>query len=383
MRGTADAPRLRDDLAGSVADIGVLVPLVAALVLSVGFDPAVVLVGVGALYVAAGAVFRVPMPVQPIKAAAAITIARGLAPEQLAAAGVLLGVVLVGLSATGLAARLATLFATPVVRGLQLGVGLILIRTAGRLMGPSPSAVTIAVGASIAALLVVGAVRRLPMALAVVSAGVAWSLSRDPELSLQLGLWTPDLALARMDLDALASAFVLLVVPQLPLTFGNAVVGVSRLQHEFFGARASRVTEPRVALSCGVANIAVGAFGGMPLCHGSSGLTAHVRAGATTWRMNLVVGVPLLLAGLVAGPAVVSLLGLIPLAVLAGLLAFTGVMHAGLAAALRGPALATAVTMGVVGVVTANLAWSLAVGLVTHWAPRALRRRRPADTGLT
>jgi len=371
MRVRRSQPTGLGDAAGSVADLGVLLPIVAALVLLGGFDPGTVLVGVGALYLVAGRVFGIPMPVQPIKAAAAITIARELPPEQLAAAGLLLGLILTLLSATGLTGRLAAVFAEPIVRGLQAGVGLVLLRTSLRLLGAGPTPLELVVAATVTAGLVVTARRRTPVALLVVVVGVAWSLLRHPLPALEWGMWRPELAVGSFDRTTLWSALVLLVVPQLPLTFGNAVVGVTRLAHDYFPTAAVRVSERRVGLSCGIANIAIGSVGGMPLCHGSSGLTAHYRAGARRPLMNVVIGAPLLLIGLVAGPAVVPLLGLVPLTVLAGLLAFTGLMHAGLAARLRGYDLAVASTMGVAGVVTGNLAWSLLVGLLLHWAPVA------------
>ncbi len=376
-------PQLVGDVAGSVADFGVLLPIVATLVLTGGFDAGTVLVGVGALYVVAGWVFGVPVPVQPIKAAAAITIARGLPPEQLASAGLILGLILVALSLTGLTSRLAGVFAPPIVRGLQAGVGLVLLRTALKLLGAGPTIAVLVTAAVVAATLLISTGRRLPVALLLVLGGVVWTLAHDPNLTLGVGVWHPHLAIAEVDRATLWSALGLLVVPQLPLTFGNAVVGVTRLEQEYFPGRAARVTERRIGLSCGLANIAVGSLGGMPMCHGSSGLTAHVRAGATTARMNLVIGVPLLAAGLFAGPSVVPVLGLVPVAVLAGMLAFTGVMHAGLAAQLRGYPLFVATTMGVVGLATGNLAWSLLVGLALHWAPlgaTALDSARSAPT---
>jgi len=365
---------LSGDVAGSVADLGVLLPLVSALVLSGGFDAGTVLVGVGTLYVVSGLAFRVPVPVQPIKAAAAITIARELPPAQLAVAGLILGLVLVALSLTGLAHRLAAVFTEPIVRGLQLGVGLILVRTSWRLAGPDPSGAVILCAVAVTAVLLVGTLRRLPLALPILVVGVAWSLAHTSVGGLELGLWQPRLAFGDLDAGLVWGAIGLLVIPQLPLTFGNAVVGVSKLEHEYYGPRARRVSEPRIALSCGLANIAVGVVGGMPMCHGSSGLTAHFRAGAQTARMNLVIGVPLLAVGVIGGPAVLPLLALVPAAVLAGFLAFTGLLHAGLAWRLRGYSLATAVTMAAVGFVTANLAWSLLTGLVLHWAPIGVRR---------
>ncbi|MFN2523516.1 MAG: putative sulfate/molybdate transporter, partial [Mycobacteriales bacterium] len=149
-----------------------------------------------------------------------------------------------------------------------------------------------------------------------------------------------------------------------------------------FGAAARRVTPRTVSLSCGAANLAVGLLGGMPMCHGSGGLTAHYRAGARTWRMGLYVGLPLLTAGLWFGPTALALLGLVPVAVLAGLLAFTGVCHAALVADLRGYGLGVAVLIGLVGALTGNLAYALVAGLALHGLPAlGLRRLRPARAG--
>ena len=107
--------------------------------------------------------------------------------------------------------------------------------------------------------------------------------------------------------------------------------------------------------------------------HRSGGLTAHYQAGARTSRMNLIIGVPFLVCGLLFGPSVLAMLGLIPLAVLAGLLAFTGVTHAWLASDLRDFPLITALAVGISGFLAANLAVGLVVGLVMHWGARALR----------
>jgi len=167
-----------------------------------------------------------------------------------------------------------------------------------------------------------------------------------------------------------------LVIPQIPLTFGNAVVALSDLEHRFFSTRAHRVTPVRVGLSCGLANVVAGGLGGMPMCHGSGGLSAHYRAGARSYRMNLLIGVPLLILGLVFGATAFSALALIPVAVLVGLLAFTGVMHALLVADLRRYELGVAVAMGGIGLWTSNLAVALAVGLVLVWFPSLLGRTR-------
>ena len=75
-----DSGRLRLDraeLAGAVADLGVLVPIAVALIVTNGLSATAVLLPAGLLYVAAGLYYRLPVPVQPLKAFGATNILRG------------------------------------------------------------------------------------------------------------------------------------------------------------------------------------------------------------------------------------------------------------------------------------------------------------------
>lgn len=375
--------RWLQDASASVADLGVLAPIVAALVLGNGLDAGTVLVGVGALYLIAGLYFRVPVPVQPIKAAAAIAIAHKLPPETIGAAGMVLGASLVVLGATGASKWLAKAFAVPIIRGLQLGVGLILVRAAIDLASPDADTVGLLVAGAVALALLFGTRRagRLPVALVLVGGAVAYTLVASGHLpDLEPGLWHPDLNRGAFDLSVLGSALVLLVIPQIPLTFGNAVVAVTDLEHRYFPIEARLVNPRSVSLSCGLANMTAGVLTGMPMCHGSGGLTAHYRAGARTFRMNLIIGGTLLTLGLFFGPTALSLLALIPIEVLAGFLAFTGLFHSSLAASLRGTDLAIAITIGVLGLLTTNLAIGLGVGLLLYWPLVLLTGRSDLET---
>lgn len=67
-----------------------------------------------------GFIYRMPMPVQPLKAMAAIVIAQQIPAETLYGAGLAIGVVMLVLAVTGLLDWLARC----VVRGIQLGLGL-------------------------------------------------------------------------------------------------------------------------------------------------------------------------------------------------------------------------------------------------------------------
>ena len=65
----------RWEVAGAFADLGVLVPIAVALIVTNGLSPTAVLLPAGLLYVTAAIVYRLPIPVQPLKAFGAIAIA--------------------------------------------------------------------------------------------------------------------------------------------------------------------------------------------------------------------------------------------------------------------------------------------------------------------
>jgi len=62
----------RRELAGALADIGVLVPIAVALIVGNSLSATAVLLPAGLLYVTAGFVYGLPIPVQPLKAFGAI-----------------------------------------------------------------------------------------------------------------------------------------------------------------------------------------------------------------------------------------------------------------------------------------------------------------------
>ncbi len=377
------------DVSGAVADLGIFVPLSAALVLVNGLDAGSVLIAAGLLVLVSGAWFRIPFPVQPLKALTALAVAQQLSPDVIHAAGLEVGVVLVLLTLTGLADRLSRVFTKPVIRSLQFGVGTLLVVSAVKLVRKPPAVFEPAPspgwGLALAALTLVAvgvAARRhwyaVTAVLLAVGTAASWLATR-PQLGV-VRLHAPDVGLPAW--HVFGTAFVLLVIPQLPLTYGNAVVGVSDLAHEQFGPAARRVTPGRVALSCGMGNVVSAVVGGMPMCHGSSGLSAHVRLGARTAGMNLLLGATFLTLGVVFSEQVLTLFGLLPVWGLAGFLAYAGIRHAMLVLDLRGARLAMAVAAGLVGIATGNLAVTTAVALVAEHAPRLrhLRRRSAGDT---
>jgi sulfate permease, SulP family len=373
---------------GAVADLGVMVPLATALILVNGLDAGAVLVCAGLLVLATGIVFRIPFPVQPLKALTAVAVAQQLSPDVIHAAGLEIAAVLLLLSVRHVADVVARVFTKPVVRALQLGVGVLLVITSIKLALDPPDvfAATPAAPwpwllmiAAFAGVVVAARTRHYWVALGVLGAGaVAAATAASPHVGgPSFDLPTSQLPAA----GAFATAFFLLVVPQLPLTFGNAVVAVNDLAHEYLGPAASRVSPSRVCLSAGIGNAVSGVLGGMPMCHGAGGLTAHVRLGARSGGMNVLLGASLLLLGLFFAAQVPVILGLLPVWSLAAFLAYAGLRHAGLVSDLRGVDLILAIVAGALGAWFGNLAITAGLALLIVHGGRIIRPLHARSAG--
>src|SRR3546814_12066910 len=99
------------------------------------------------------------------------------------------------------------------------------------------------------------------------------------------------------------------LLPQLSLTFANAVLLTALVAGDYFGARAAHVTPRRLSITSGLANLLLTPLGALPMCHGAGGLASPHRFGAPRGKGPLVLGAALLaLAPLPGAP------GLAPLA---------------------------------------------------------------------
>jgi len=369
------------EASGAVADLGVLVPLAAALILVNRLDAGAVLLCAGLLYLASGLWFRIPFPVQPFKAVTAIAVAEGLAPGVIHAAGLEMGCLLLLLSIGGLANAVARIFTKPVIRALQLGVGILLAISAFKLVDKPPDVFSgvpaapwpiLLAAATLAAIIWAVRARRHGLALVALAAGViATAASSHPQIGVP-AFHLPSIGLPTASM--FGTAFWLLVVPQFPLTFGNAVVATDDLAHEYFGEAARRVTPSRICISDGLGNLTSGLLGGMPMCHGAGGLTAHAKLGARTAGMNVLLGGTLLTLGLFFAAQVPVILGLLPVWALAAFLAYAGLRHAALVGDLRGAPLAIALVSGIVGALFGNLAITAGLALIAVHLPRLIAR---------
>ena len=119
----------RIEFAGSLGDLGTLIPLTVAMNLINGLSATTVFLMVGVCYIVTGLYFKLPIPVQPLKVVAAISIASPLLITEtvLMATGIIMGIFLLFLAFTGIMDWLARIFTKLIIRGIQLGLGFILL----------------------------------------------------------------------------------------------------------------------------------------------------------------------------------------------------------------------------------------------------------------
>jgi SulP family sulfate permease len=330
----------RMEFAGSLGDLGTLIPLSVAMIVINGLNVTAVFLMVGLFYIGAGLYYKLPVPVQPLKVVAAIAIASQMDAATIAASGYLMGIILLFIAATGIVDALARLFTKPIVRGIQLGLGFILISKGIAFIGKDELLINGAKGSAVfwnvsqnTLVGVVGVLlvmflltnRRLPAAIAVILFGLVVSALSGAVGGVSFSIGFEPVALFLPDRAVLLNALVLLVIPQIPLTVGNAIMGTADTVKSLFGEeKTKRSTFKSFATSMGLANIGAGAVGGMPMCHGAGGLAAHYRFGARTGGSNLMIGAIFVVIAVAFGKMAISLLGLVPNSILGVLLLFAG-----------------------------------------------------------
>jgi SulP family sulfate permease len=383
----------RHELAGGLGDAGLFVPLAVALVAVNGLNATAVFAGGGLAYLATALYFRVPVPVQPLKAFAAAAIALELEPQVIAAGALSMSAAMALLAGTGLAGWTAERFPLVLVRGIQASVALLLAKAAvelaerGNWQGLShvSQLAGLAMASAACVLLFVLRGRSLPGSLLVLGGGLAGGIVLNGGLP-DAGFGPQQVALSLPGGDAFGTALTTLVLAQLPLTFGNSVVATADAERSYFGERAARVRPNRLAASIAGANLVAGLTHGLPLCHGAGGVTAHFKLGARTAGATASVGALYLLLAVVFGASLPAMAKLLLPGALAGMLLYVAIQHGLLAARLeRLPERLLAAAVGVVTLTSGSLAIGFGAGVAVLAARRVLAavwRRAPAGARL-
>ena len=388
------APPLRFDrveLSGAFGDLGTLLPIVVAMIFINKLSPSAVFLAFGLFYLVAGYYFRLPIPVQPLKAVGAIAIAYPavITESVISASGIIFGIVLLILSLSGTIDRIAKLFSPAVVRGIQLTLGLIFLKKGIELIVSRQLFLTgapgflpeyhlnLAIGILVFLLvLLLLDNRRFPAALAALAVGIVAGLALGGFTGQKLAIGPTPIQLIGPSAADYWTAFIMLILPQIPLTIGNACVGTADTCSSLFpnNPHPGKVKAGKFAFSMGIINLPFGFLGAIPMCHGTGGLAAHYRFGARTGGAPIMIGIFFVFIALVLGQVGFALLAAIPQAVLGVLLVFAGLELCPLLRSLKtNEEYFVALLIAGIALAVPNMGWAFAVGIGTDFFIRRMK----------
>jgi len=324
----ATTPRTKNlynkmEWAGAFGDVGTLIPFVVAYITIVKVEPLGLLFMFGVALMASGFYYRTPLPIQPMKAIGAAAVAGGISPAALFASGLTTGLFWLLAGATGAIRPISRLATKPVVRGIMLGLGLSFMVAGINRMKTAP----VLAGIALVVTYLLLTNPRIPAMFMLLIIGVVSAVIMDPQLMSELakihvGFKLPVFSLSAMTWNDLVAGTLLLTLPQIPLTFGNAVIAIVAKNNELFPDR--KVTEKKIAISQGIMNLVAPIFGGVPMCHGAGGMAGHVRFGAKTGGALVILGSLLVLIALFFSDSVAIFFKIFPNAILGVILFFAG-----------------------------------------------------------
>lgn len=359
------------ELSGSLGDFGTIIPLILAVALVSDVNARYVLLFFGIWFIITGLIYRLPIPLEPMKAVAVIVIAGSIGASEIAAAGLILGVIFLVLGYGRFFGIIEKWVPQSVVRGIQLGLALLLFRASLGFIIQDFGFFVLGI-AIIACFYLVTRFRSIPdlSAIVVIGAGLIGgivlygippvSFIPAPQLVIPL---PPDFS----------SAFATLVLPQVVLTITNAVLATSLLTKDLF---AHDVPPKRFSTTIGLMNLTSVPFGGFPMCHGAGGLAGQYRYGARTGGANIYAGIIfIILALFFTSPQVLSI---IAVGVLGALLVFVGIemgRHS-----LRTDSLIITVIIAVLALVS-SMTIAFIVGMVVAYGMARWKRAGPDQAG--
>ena len=314
----------RNEWSGAFGDIGTDLPLITGMILVSGIDAASVLIVFGIMQILTAWLYGIPMPVQPLKAVAAIVIAERLTGSVIYGAGLAIGFTMLFLTVTGLIDWLGRVIPKAVIRGIQFGLGakLALLALTNFVQAEGATGYVLA---AIAFVMVIGLLgnRKYPPALFVIMLGLLYSFL----FKTHAGILEPSFRFALPQLHApsiqdIFLGFFVLALPQIPLSLGNSIYATKQIANDLFPEK--EITVRKIGLTYSLMNIVAPFMGGVPVCHGSGGMAGHYAFGGRTGGSVVIYGSMYLLLGLFFSGSFNGVITIFPLPILGVILFFEG-----------------------------------------------------------
>jgi MFS superfamily sulfate permease-like transporter len=365
----------RNEFSGAFGDLGTDFPLIVGMILVAGLDAASVLIMFGGMQILTGLLYGIPMPAQPLKAVAVLVITQRLNGNILYGGGFAIGLTMLVLTVTGLIDWLAKAVPKSVVRGVQCGLGLQLAMLALKDYVPAEGGVGYGLAAAAFGLiLVLLGNRRYPPAPFVIALGILYAVIARIDtgvLGQSLGLSLPSLHVPTP--QDILTGFLVLALPQIPLSLGNSILATRQMVEDLFPTRAVSVRQ--IGRTYTLMNLINPFFGGVPTCHGSGGIVGQYAFGARTGGSVIIYGALYLCLGLFLSGGFTEAILLFPKPILGMILLFEGLAVLQLVQDMAQSKADFTVVL-LVGLVAVSLPYGYVIGMVGGTLMAALARKQ-------
>jgi hypothetical protein len=358
-----------------MGDFGTLLPLAIGYVAVCGLKPSGFLVMMGLANIVTGLVYRLPMPVEPMKVLAVVAITQHWSPSMVYASAFATGLAWLVLASTGIIGWIAKITPRSVVMGIQTTLGVLLAVEALKLVSSGWVLGIVCV----VIVLTLRQNRYAPAAVVLVLLGLAIMLFKGQ--FAQVG--PPGFSLpvfSTFTAQQMWQTMLLAGFAQIPLTATNAVISTSHLIEEYWPDE--HVSVRKLAFSHGIMNTLAPFFGGMPMCHGSGGLAGQYFFGARTAGTNLIEGAIEVAMGLFLAGSIAGIFALFPQAIIGAMMFLVGIELMKFARHVQPGRDIFVMGTTVLVALVSNMAFGYLAGLGTHGLLHlVLDRRRGTGDG--
>lgn len=312
------------ELGGALGDWGTLIPFIIGYVSIVGLNPAGIFFCLGITNIVLGIRFNLPLPVQPQKTIGTVAISQRWNPSLVISTGFGTGIIWTILGFTKLLEKIVKKVPTVTVRGIQLGLGLILGWTALLLLSSN-----IILGLiSIAIIILLINNKRIPSAVILVLLGIILLFFTDTINFSDIKFNLPTFNFMLINWGDLLYGMLIAGIAQLFLTLTNVMIATISLVKDLFPEKKDDITSSSLAVNMGIMNLFSPFLGGIPLCHGSGGLAAQYAFGARTGGSMILEGILEIILGLFFSETLFIFFSSFPQAILGAMLLYTAFLLA-------------------------------------------------------
>ncbi|MFW9894460.1 MAG: putative sulfate/molybdate transporter [Candidatus Thorarchaeota archaeon] len=307
------------EFGGAFGDWGTLIPFIIGYISIVGLKPAGIFFTLGLTNIIVGIRFNLPLPVQPQKTIGTVALSEKWSPNMVISTGFGTGVIWFLLGFTKKLNKIVQKIPIIAVRGIQLGLTLIL-GWAGIVFFSD----NLLLGfISILVIILLIKNKPIPSAIVLTLIGILIVLLSGVVQLSEMKVSLPIFSFEFPTWQNLLLGMINAGIAQLFLTITNVMIATVVLIKDLFPDREEKVDANILAFNMGAMNLFLPFFGGIPLCHGSGGLMAQYAFGARTGGSMILEGIMELVLGLFFSETLFLLFSEFPSSILGAMLIYT------------------------------------------------------------